>query len=288
MRSMTGYSYAEYQDENIKLAAELKSYNNRFLDIMVSAPPALQGAENAIRKYLGDRIARGKVEFYLKIKSLSSQLKVEVDEGAVFAYMDAFNRVKELSGVKDEISLSQLLRAEGVLNRDSELDPALFDKYVFPLLEKVYEEYDSACLREGENTKADILRHLSIIEENVKAVEAQAGRFEELLRKNVYDRFQQLLGDAVDESRVYAETAVLLVKYTINEELVRLKSHLEAFHAALDSDEPVGKKLDFICQELNREINTIGSKSMMVEVDRSVVTLKDALENIREQVRNVV
>ena len=288
MRSMTGYSYAEYQDENIKLAAELKSYNNRFLDISVSVPPALQGAENAIRKYLGDRIARGKVEFYLKIKSLSSQLKVEVDEGAVFAYMDAFNRVKELSGVKDEISLSQLLRAEGVLNRDSELDPALFDKYVFPLLEKVYEEYDSTCLREGENTKADILRHLVIIEENVKAVEAQSGRFEELLRKNVYDRFQQLLGDAVDESRVYAETAVLLVKYTINEELVRLKSHLEAFHAALDSDEPVGKKLDFICQELNREINTIGSKSMMVEVDRSVVTLKDALENIREQVRNVV
>lgn len=288
MRSMTGYSYAEYQDENIKLAAELKSYNNRFLDITVNAPPALQGAENAIRKYLGDRIARGKVEFYLKIKSLSSQLKVDVDEGAVFAYMDAFNRVKELSGVKDEISLSQLLRAEGVLNKDSELDPALFDKYVFPLLEKVYGDYDATCLREGENTKADILRHLSIIEENVKAVEAQAGRFEELLRKNIYDRFQQLLGDAVDESRVYAETAVLLVKYTINEELVRLKSHLEAFHVTLGSDEPVGKKLDFICQELNREINTIGSKSMMVEVDRAVVTLKDALENIREQVRNVV
>ena len=288
MRSMTGYSYAEFQDDNIRLSAELKSYNNRFLDISVSAPPALQGAENAIRKYLGDRIARGKVEFYLKIKTLSSQLKVDVDEGAVFAYLDAFNRVKELSGVKDEISLSQLLRADGVLNRDSELDPAIFDKYVFPLLEKVYAEYDATCLREGENTKADILRHLSIIEENVKAVEAQSARFEELLRKNVYDRFQQMLGDNMDESRVYTETAVLLIKYTINEELVRLKSHLEAFHAALDSDEPVGKKLDFICQELNREINTIGSKSMMVEVDRAVVTLKDALENIREQVRNVV
>lgn len=288
MRSMTGYSYAEFQDDNIRLSAELKSYNNRFLDISVSAPPALQGAENAIRKYLGDRIARGKVEFYLKIKTLSSQLNVDVDEGAVFAYLDAFNRVKELSGVKDEISLSQLLRADGVLNRDSELDPAIFDKYVFPLLEKVYAEYDATCLREGENTKADILRHLSIIEENVKAVEAQSARFEELLRKNVYDRFQQMLGDNMDESRVYTETAVLLIKYTINEELVRLKSHLEAFHAALDSDEPVGKKLDFICQELNREINTIGSKSMMVEVDRAVVTLKDALENIREQVRNVV
>jgi uncharacterized protein (TIGR00255 family) len=288
MRSMTGYSFCEYQDENIKLAAELKSYNNRFLDITVNAPPALQGAENAIRKYLGDRIARGKVEFYLKIKNLSSQLKVDVDEGAVAAYLDAFKKVKDLSGVKDEISLSQLLRADGVLNRDTELDPAVFDKYVFPLLEKVYAEYDATCLKEGENTKADILRHLTVIEENVKAVEVQSGRFEELLRKNIYDRFQQLLGDAVDESRVYAETAVLLVKYTINEELVRLKSHLEAFHVALESDEPVGKKLDFICQELNREINTIGSKSMMVEVDRAVVTLKDALENIREQVRNVV
>ena len=288
MRSMTGYSFCEFQDDNIKLAAELKSYNNRFLDITVNAPPALQGAENAIRKYLGDRIARGKVEFYLKIKNLSSQLKVDVDEGAVSAYLDAFKKVKDLSGVKDEISLSHLLRADGVLNRDTELDPAIFDKYVFPLLEKVYAEYDATCLKEGENTKADILRHLTVIGENVKAVEEQSGRFEELLRKNIYDRFQQLLGDAVDESRVYAETAVLLVKYTINEELVRLKSHLEAFHAALDSDEPVGKKLDFICQELNREINTIGSKSMMVEVDRAVVTLKDALENIREQVRNVV
>ena len=288
MRSMTGYSFCEFQDDNIKLAAELKSYNNRFLDITVNAPPALQGAENAIRKYLGDRIARGKVEFYLKIKNLSSQLKVDVDEGAVSAYLDAFKKVKDLSGVKDEISLSHLLRADGVLNRDTELDPAIFDKYVFPLLEKVYVEYDATCLKEGENTKADILRHLTVIGENVKAVEEQSGRFEELLRKNIYDRFQQLLGDAVDESRVYAETAVLLVKYTINEELVRLKSHLEAFHAALDSDEPVGKKLDFICQELNREINTIGSKSMMVEVDRAVVTLKDALENIREQVRNVV
>ncbi|MBR4437002.1 MAG: hypothetical protein IKS89_04725, partial [Spirochaetales bacterium] len=192
MRSMTGYSYAEYQDENIKLAAELKSYNNRFLDITVNAPPALQGAENAIRKYLGDRIARGKVEFYLKIKNLSSQLKVDVDEGAVFAYLDAFKRVKELSGVGDEISLSQLIRADGVLNRDTELDPAIFDKYVFPLLEKVYEDYDATCLREGENTKADILRHLVIIEENVKAVEEQSGRFEELLKKNIYDRFQQL------------------------------------------------------------------------------------------------
>jgi len=288
MRSMTGYSYAEFQDDKIKLAAELKSYNNRFLDISVNAPPALQGAENAIRKYLGDRIARGKVEFFLKIKTLSSQLMVTVDEGAVFAYMDAFNRIKELSGVNDDVSLSQLIRADGVLNRDTELDPAIFDTYVFPLLEKVYEEYDATCLKEGENTKADILKHLAVIEENVRAVEAQAGRFEELLRKNVYDRFQQLLGDAVDESRVYAETAVLLVKYTINEELVRLKSHLEAFHKALESDEPVGRKLDFICQELNREINTIGSKSMMVEVDKAVVALKDALENIREQVRNVV
>ena len=288
MRSMTGYSFCEFQDDNIKLAAELKSYNNRFLDISVSAPPALQGAENAIRKYLGDRIARGKVEFYLKIKSLSSQFKVEVDQGALAGYMAAFNQVRELSGLKDEISLALLIRSEGVLVKDTELDPELFDKYVFPLLEKVYAEYDATCQREGENTKADILRHLAIIEENVKVVEAQTGRFEELLRKNVYDRFQQLLGDAVDESRVYAETAVLLIKYTVNEELVRLKSHLEAFYAALDSNEPVGKKLDFICQELNREINTIGSKSMMVEVDRAVVTLKDALENIREQVRNVV
>ena len=288
MRSMTGYSFCEFQNDDIKLAAELKSYNNRFLDIMVSTPPALQGAENAIRKYLGDRIARGKVEFYLKIKSLSSQFTVEVDQGALFSYLNAFNRVKELSGVEDEIKLSHLLRADGVLVRDSEMDPAIFDKYVFPLLEKVYAEYDATCLREGENTKNDVLKHLAIIEDNVKTVESQAGRFEELLKKNVYDRFQQMLGDNMDESRVYTETAVLLIKYTINEELVRLKSHLEAFHAALDSDEPVGKKLDFICQELNREINTIGSKSMMVEVDRAVVTLKDALENIREQVRNVV
>ena len=288
MKSMTGYSYCEFQDEKISLSTELKSYNNRFLDIFVSAPPALQGAENAIRKYLGDRIARGKVEFSLKIKSLDSQFSVNVDDNAVRSYLDAFKRVKEVSGVTDEISLGNLIRAEGVILRDAELDAGIYDKYVYPLLEKVYAEYDAACTREGENTKRDILEHLAIIEDNVKAVAAQADRFEELLKKNVYDRFKQMLGDGVDESRVYAETAVLLIKYTINEELVRLNSHLEGFHAAVDSGEPVGKKLDFICQELNREINTIGSKSMMVEIDKAVINLKDALENIREQVRNVI
>jgi len=288
MKSMTGYSYCEFQDEKISLAAELKSYNNRFLDIFVSAPPALQGAENAIRKYLGDRIARGKVEFSLRIKSLDSQFNVNVDENAVKGYLDAFKRVKEVSGVADEISLGSLIRAEGVILRDTELDSDIYDKYVYPLLEKVYAEYDAACTREGANTKKDILAHLAIIEENVRAVAAQADRFEELLKKNVYDRFKQMLGDEVDESRVYAETAVLLVKYTINEELVRLNSHLEGFHATVESGEPVGKKLDFICQELNREINTIGSKSMMVEIDKAVINLKDALENIREQVRNVI
>lgn len=288
MKSMTGYSFGEFQNENIKLAAELKSYNNRFLDIYVNAPVSLQGSENAIRKFLGDRIARGKVEFFLKIKELKSDFTIRVDENAVRCYVDAINKVRDIAGIGEEIKVSNIIREEGVLNRDCEPDPDLYDKYVLPLLNKVYAEYEATCIAEGENTKKDILRHLAIIEENVGMVEKYAGSFEELIQKNLRERFYQLLGENADEGRIYSETAVLLVKYTINEELVRLRSHLQAFHEAVECDEPVGKKLDFICQELNREINTIGSKSMMVEVDRAVINLKDALENIREQVRNIV
>lgn len=288
MKSMTGYSFGEFQDETIKLAAELKSYNNRFLDINVNAPSSLQGCENAIRKFLGERIARGKIEFYLRIKELKSDVAIQVDENAVRGYVDAINRVREIAGIEEEIKISNIIREEGVLCRNSDPDPGIYDRYVLPLLNKVFAGYEATCIAEGENTKKDILRHLAVIEENVSRVEACAGRFEELIKKNIQERFYQLLGDNADEGRVYAETAVMLVKYTINEELVRLRSHLQAFHEAVESDEPVGKKLDFICQELNREINTIGSKSMMVEIDQSVINLKDALENIREQVRNVV
>ena len=287
MKSMTGYSFCETDNEEIRISAELKSYNNRFLEINVNVPSCLQGVDNSIRKYLSDRIARGKIEFYLRIKEMKNDVSVEVDENVAMGYMRAFEKLREITGITEEITLSSIIRQDGVLKK-REPDPALYEKYILPLLEKVCADYEATCIREGENTKTDILRHMAVIERNVAEVEAHSGEFESLIRKSIYDRFHELLGENVDESRVYAETAMLLMKYTINEELVRLRSHIEGFHATLESDKPAGKKLDFICQEMNREINTIGSKSMMVEIDQAVVDMKDALENIREQVRNVV
>jgi uncharacterized protein (TIGR00255 family) len=141
--------------------------------------------------------------------------------------------------------------------------------------------------REGANLKKDLLEKLSKIEESEKLFKEWIPQMEQLFREGILKRFKEVMGDEVDEQRVMTETAALLVKYTINEEVVRLQSHIDALKAEMENNPAPGKKIDFICQELNREINTIGSKNQFVEVGRAVIAAKDALENIREQARNV-
>ncbi|RKX77049.1 MAG: YicC family protein [Spirochaetes bacterium] len=287
MKSMTGYGYGEYRDESLSINLELKAYNNRYLDIIVNVPPSLNSIEPRLREFLSGKILRGRVELYIKCKELSERVTVTVDEELVKTYASALKELALAAGVNEDIRLSHLLEIDGVLKTEKKIDMEYYHRAILGTLEKAYMDFDRERRREGDATKKDILDNLVVMEEALNLIEENAPLLEEKIMDTIRERFFRLLGEEIDETRVLSETALMLVKYNINEEIVRIKGHLSEFRSSLEEDNQVGKKLDFLCQELNREINTIGSKSVMLKVNQAVIKIKDSLEKIREQLRNV-
>lgn len=288
MRSMTGYAYKEFVDENVSVSVEIKSWNSRFLDLSINLPSFLGRLENQIREKCSEGILRGKVDLYIRIKEKNTPVTVDVDTNAAKAFSDAFHTVAEALGVsKEHIPLSLIINQEGVLSVQKDSDPERYWKMIEPVFSSALSDFISDRDREGANLKRDLLEKLAKIEESEKMFKEWIPQMENAFRENLMKRFQDLLGSEVDEQRVMTETAAMLVKYTISEEVVRLQSHIDALKAEIANNPAPGRKIDFICQELNREINTIGSKNQFVEVGKSVIAAKDALENIREQARNV-
>ncbi|MDR3130930.1 MAG: YicC family protein [Treponema sp.] len=287
MKSMTGYAYAERRDENISLSVEIKGYNNRFLEISAALPPFLSALEPWIREYLSDRFKRGKIELNLRLREISVPVSIFVNREALRAYKEAFAVLAEELGVEEKPPLAALLGMEGILDLEKNRDDGRYRRIIEPILQTAAERFEAERIREGDHTEADILSNIVLLESMVGSVSKQAPLMEAAFQENLRSRFAGLLGEAVDENRILTETAALLVKYSIAEEISRLSSHLTEFRAEAKRNLSPGKKLDFLCQEINREINTIGSKTPNLEVSRAVVEMKDALENIREQLRNV-
>ncbi len=287
MKSMTGFAYREHRDKKHKITITMKSYNNRFLDILIYLPPFLNPLEQKIREFLSKRILRGRVELYVKAVELGRATEIAVDPYYVESYVQALRRLAEAAGIREKIRLSHLLRIEGMLKPEQSLDMDEYWPDFEPVLDSVFEEFDKLRQREGKATEKDIIGLLEGIETEISGLEAVAPQLEEKIKNDLRSRFEDLLANRIDENRILAETAVLLMKSDIHEELVRVRSHLESFKKILQERGSLGKKLDFICQELNREFNTIGAKNLLSEVDRSIVVLKDTLEKIREQLRNV-
>jgi len=287
MRSMTGYGYVEGGSAALHFTVELKSYNNRFLDIYVNLPLTISPLEPRVREFLQERIQRGKVEVYIKMKEMQEEVTVTVDEGVVRGYLQALRTIASYADAPEEIRLSHLLRLEGILQVEKNRDIEEYWKELYPLLAETFAVFDASRKREGEALGEDIENLLGKIESGVLEIEGMIPEIKRFYTETIRLRMEELLADRVDETRILSEVAVLLVKYSVNEELVRLKTHIDAFRKILREEGGIGKKLDFLCQEMNREINTIGSKNVLAEVTRSVVDMKDALENIREQIRNI-
>ncbi|MDR2742600.1 MAG: YicC family protein [Treponema sp.] len=287
MKSMTGYAYAARQDENISLSVELKGYNNRFLEIPVVLPSFLSALEPGIREYLSGRFNRGKIEVNIRLREHNVPVSISVNREAVRAYREAIAVLAEELRVEEKPSLPALLGMEGILDVEKNRDDGRYRQIIEPVLQAAADQFEAERIREGNHTEADILSYIVILESLTETVSNHVPAMEAAFRENLRSRFTEVLGDAVDENRILTETAVLLVKYTIAEEISRLSSHLAEFRAEVKRNGSPGKKLDFLCQEINREINTIGSKTPNLEVSRAVVDMKDALENIREQLRNV-
>jgi uncharacterized protein (TIGR00255 family) len=285
--SMTGYGYGELQDEAQQALLEIKGYNSRYLDISINLPQNLTSLEPRFRAYLSSRVGRGKVELNLKYRRLQNALSFSVDREAIVNFTEVLKEIADAAKIEAEVTLSHLLTMEDLVKPKREIDPEGVWNLMAPLLERTFEEFKLSRVHEGEATQKDIMSHIAALSEAVEIFRDRSAELEENIRENIHSRFESALGSKIDEDRVLAETAVLLVKFSIDEELSRLTGHLDAFRTTAVLKEPVGKKLDFICQELNREINTVGSKSTIYEINSCVVDAKDALEKIREQLRNV-
>lgn len=288
MKSMTGFGYGEFQDESLHLTVEMKSYNNRYLDLYINLPSWLSPLEPELRQWIQARgVSRGRIELNVRVRELKEDVQVVLDQGMIAACVAGLKEVTAAAGISDSLQLSDIMAFDGVVKTEKKRDPfSLWTRHK-GLFDRVMDDFLGERAREGEKLREDITQCLNTLEKDVLFIENNVPGIESKIKENFQERFKEVLGDRIDEDRILSELGVLLVKYDINEEIVRLKAHVQNFTETLGKEEACGKKLDFICQELNREINTVGSKSPLLEINSRVVEMKNILEKIREQARNV-
>jgi uncharacterized protein (TIGR00255 family) len=289
MKSMTGFAYREHQEKDYSFSVELRGYNNRFLEINIYLPPYLSSMENRMRELIVETCTRGRIDVTLRCREINAPFSVTVNTAAAAAYGDAIKLLAEALQIDEKSDIKTIMGLEGVLEINRPRDEDRYWRRIRPLLKEALDVFDAERTREGRHTLEHILSQITVIEDSLNRVCLHADEAEAMIKENLRSRFVELLGDSdkIDENRILAETAVLLMKYTIAEEISRIRAHLGEFRAEAEGKNCPGKKLDFLCQELNREINTIGSKTPQIEVSRAVVNMKNALENVREQLRNV-
>lgn len=288
MNSMTGYGFSEYLCEEYQLAVEIKTYNNRYLDIACSLPPLFNAFEMALNEKIKSSLQRGRVEVYVRLKTLSNNYEIRIDEAALREYVKAFKKLEALTKIKSKLRLADLIKLEGLLVPVYTNDAAKYGEVLFSLFEEALSEVALMRSQEGLTAQQDVVNMGKRLLQGLEVVKSLAGELEKRLKEELFLKMEELLGDkGFKEDRILQEVALLVNKATINEEIVRLEAHLKALFKLVEEEGPVGKKLDFLAQELNREVNTIGSKNIILEISQEIVAMKEAVENIREQVRNV-
>ncbi|MDR2746547.1 MAG: YicC family protein [Treponema sp.] len=289
MKSMTGFACREQQGDDYSFSVELRGYNNRFLEINIYLPSYLSSLESRIRRLVAETCTRGRIDVTVRCRELNAPFRVTVNTKAAAAYGKAVELLAEALRIDEKPDIKTIMGLEGVLEIERPQDEERYwERLLLPLREALG-VFDTERIREGRHTLEHILSQIAVIEDSLNQVCLHADEAEAMIKENLRSRFAELLGDKdkIDENRVLSETAVLLMKYTIAEEISRIRSHLSEFRVETEGKGSPGKKLDFLCQELNREINTIGSKTPQIEVSRAVVNMKNALENVREQLRNI-
>ena len=287
MKSMTSYAYLDGTVNGTDISCELKSYNSRYLDLNINIPSTMTQLEPFLRKYFSKQIIRGKVDFYLRLKKVHSEQPILPNIPLAQAYYKSIADIARALGMESQITLDLILRQEGVLQIDKDFDEELWQKALVPILDELIGKFNSCRIEEGKALYADIRKMLSVLSDSVTEIERHAAKMEELFSAMLKKKFSELMEHEPDHQRVMQEVAVLLVKYTINEEIIRAKAYIAALEKEITLNETPGRRIDFLCQEINREINTIGSKNQLTEIGQAVISAKDALENIREQAHNI-
>jgi len=288
---MTAYGRGEYQQGDTVFMTEIKSLNHRYLDVILRMPRNFQILEKDLRSIISSRIRRGRIEVSIQMKNgdEESHYELELNVPLVKSYFKIFNQLAEQFGLDQKIQLESLCQMKDViLAKPPDVDVEEVRPGFQKVLNQALDLLDEMRLREGEAIEADFLKRLDLLEEHVNEIEERAPNLVEEYRKKLKDNIHRMLKDvAVDESRIAQEVAFFAEKSDITEEVVRIRSHLGQFQEYLAMDDALGRRLDFLIQEINREVNTIGSKVSDSRTAEVVVEMKAELEKVREQVQNV-
>ena len=289
-KSMTGYGRARIVFDSREITVEIKSVNHKFFEFSSRVPRQYGFIEDKLKTLVSEFVTRGKVEMYVSIVTNDgSDVSVEVNASLAESYVSALRHANATIGLLDDVTLSSLFRIPDVFTvTKQDVDESELWDEVGKTAKAALESFLSMRSAEGGRLKSDILTKLDYIEGVVAAIEERSPLITEEYRQRLYNRLAELLGDNnIDESRILTEAAIFADKTATDEETVRLKSHVQSFRELLELDEPIGKKLDFLVQEMNREINTTGSKCSDLAVTKMVVDLKSTVEKIREQIQNI-
>jgi len=287
---MTGFGRGEAATSDWQVVAEVSAVNRKQKDIALNLPAGLEELDSVLRKLLSESVSRGRVNAKINlIHTGAIENRLVLDEALAVQFVNASRKIAELTGVEVGFSASDLFRVPGVFRvEESAMYPAELCGAVEDALRSALAEMGKMQSREGEHLREDLTQRLSVIEAGIEEVKKQSPSVVETYRKNLFTR---LTGSGLDldldDERVMREIGIFAERSDVSEELTRIDSHLGQFRDYFAKDEPVGRSLDFLCQEVNREINTIGSKANDAGIAQHIVNLKTELEKIREQVQNV-
>ncbi len=287
--SMTGYGSAEFEREGISYSAEVRSFNSKFLEISIKLPRVHSQRENEMRDLVRKYINRGKIIISANLERTSgANLPVDIDEETIKYLHQLFKKIKKVTKSKEKIKLDHFLRFSEIFqHKDEEISEIEFQN-LYECVDIAIQKMMEMKSQEGKELEKDLLNRIELIEKNVLQIEGIWSNRAELELQRLKEKAQKLLEDKeVNQERLELELALLLDKMDITEECVRLKSHIKFFKESMNKNEPSGRRLSFLAQELLREANTISSKSNSAEISQLVVLIKEEIEKIKEQIQNI-
>ena len=290
IRSMTGFGRAQDIIDGMSISVELKSVNHRYFEFSARTPRTYGFLDEKLKHFFQDSISRGKTECYVSIETLELQdCTVEINHSLASGYMQAFTELSERYGLENDMTVSSFARYYDIFSiRKEEADEERVWNAVRQVAQKALDSFLAMRETEGEKLKADILSRCDLILEHVAYIEARSPQTVAEYNEKLLERMKTVLEDVhVDEQRLLTEAAIYADKIAVAEETVRLRSHVDQMRAFMQSQQAIGRKMDFLVQEFNREANTIGSKAQDVSIAKHVIEIKAEIEKIREQVQNV-
>lgn len=290
IKSMTGYGSAKGTVDGLEISIELKSVNNRFLDCSVRMPRSFLFAEDALKSAVQKHISRGKVDVFVSVdSSQTGDMAVKVNEPLLKGYMEALQHISNEYNIPNDLSAVSISRFPDVLVVEKkEMDAEAITAGIREIAENALNDFDAMRLREGEKLRDDVLNRLAVIDRLVSVVEQEAPKTVAEYRSRLEQKMAEVLGTAgVDENRILMEAAIFADHIAVDEETVRLRSHMAQLQTMISGNSPIGRKIDFLIQEFNREANTTGSKCQNSDIAHVVVDLKSEIEKIREQIQNI-